>query len=298
MNRPLQRCALAAFALFWAASGRAEIRVENFPIHHALYPEHASSSLLSAVIEEEAGSDGFLGLRTATVFRITVEQLILDRGWDLPEGAELQVGHLLWPDGLLDLRPGAKVFFIVRSGFPEPGDQYVSTVLPRSEDGLPRVRTERQAIRLLEKDLLAQIPAAGSDRQLVALLQTLVPILTRGSVREVEPLLTHGNREVRRAALGALFRVAPTAANARLVADDLRELFTDGPGRACVSPPVPYCELLEELFRSYPYLNPRSRRWGSRWDEEESAEYERLARMVLSSAQLPVPALRLLTVTE
>jgi hypothetical protein len=51
---------------------------------------------------------------------------------------------------------------------------------------------------------------------------------------------------------------------------------------------------MSRLLRTYFFLDPLSRRWGSRWNEEEAVKHERLTRAVTAHAALSPSAVMVL----
>jgi hypothetical protein len=189
----------------------------------------------------------------------------------------------LRPEDLLPKKPGQKVLLILQSDFSEPGDQYLMTVLPRAQDHLAVVTDENEALRLVESELLGQLTPDQPDRRLTALIQALLPVLTPPNTGKLRPFLSHPSATVRRAALGAMMSAAPDAETAQLIGEDLQSFFSRG------------VESPEALFPSYPFLDPRSRRWGSRWSEEEAEAFDRIFELISSHSHLSPAALKLFT---
>jgi len=290
----MKQAALWVVISSFAISAWAHICVDNEPIHHALYPRHADKSVIAAVISESRGQETEGGFTFVHTLVVQVEGIVLDRNWRDQRTAELSAFHLLWPVDLVASRPGERVFLIVRSDFPKKGQQYVASVLPRRGENPPRVATEAAAQRIIEADLLAQVQAEESARRLVALLHELASILTSGGAEAIAPLLSHPNAEVRRSALAATFYATEEDAIALAIAQDLGSFFEKGAGRSCLSDPESYCESMSRLLRTYFFLDPRSRRWGSRWSEEEAVKHARLFKSVTVHATLSPAAMRVL----
>jgi hypothetical protein len=277
-----------------AISAWAHISVENEPVHHALYPQHANKSVVAAVIAELRGQ---LATGDSTFVRtlvVQVDGLVLDRHWPDRRTAELGTYHLRWPLDLVAPRPGARLFLIVRSDFPEKGELYVSSILPRRGTNLPRVATEAEAQGIIAADLLTQVHSEESAKRLVALLNELAPILTSGDAEAVAPLLRHPDAAVRRSALAATLYATEDDAIAQAVARDLGSFFEKGAGRSCLADPEASCAGTRELFRAYFFLDPLARRWGSRWSEEEAIKDTRLFNSVAAHAALSPAAMRVL----
>jgi hypothetical protein len=291
-----------ALALLTTVPVGAELVVSNEPVHHALDPRSAHNSLLAATIVDVVLQTDYFPPEEALT--IDVDQVLLNRGWHGPRRNIIQTSHLLWPEDLLPKKPGQKVLLVLHANFPEQGDQYLSTVLPRAQDNLAVVTDENEALRIVESELLGQLTTNQSDRRLTALIQALLPVLTSPNVGKLLPFLSHPSAMVRRAALGATMNVAPNAKTAQLIGEDLQSFFSRGDARPCLSvsdrcPPTHgSLEPLEALFQSYPYLNPRARRWGSRWREEEAKAFDRIFELISSHSHLSPAVLKLFTMDD
>ena len=251
----------------------------NQAVHHALDPRSGHNSLLAAtIVDVVLQTDYFPPEESLT---IDVDQVLLDRGWDGPRLSVIETSHLDWPEDLLPKKPGQKVLLVLQANFPEQGDQYLFTVLPRAHDNLAVVTDENEALRLIESELLGQLTPDQSDRRLTALIQALLPVLTPPNVGKLRPFLSHPSATVRRAALGATMNAVPDAETAELIGADLQSFF------GSLDP--------QELFQSYPYLDPRARRWGSRWSEEEAEAFDRIFELISSHSRLSPAALKLFT---
>lgn len=229
-----------AFALLTTVPVGAELVGSNQPVHHALDLQYPQSSLLAATLVDVVLRTDYFPPEEAIT--IDVDQVLLDRGWNGPRRSVIQTSNLLWPEDLLPKKPGQKMLLVLHANFPERGDQYLTTVLPRAHDNLAVVTDENEALRLVETELLGQLTPDQSDRRLTALIQALLPVLTSPDVDKLHPFLRHPSATVRRAALGATMNAAPNAETAQLIGEDLQTFFSRGD------------EPLEELFMSYPTL--------------------------------------------
>jgi hypothetical protein len=182
-------------------------------------------------------------LAATPVFREAVSAAGVDPAALLAALAEA----MLWPVDLVAPKAGEKLFLIVRSEYPEPGKEYVFTVLPRREENPRRVATEAEAQRILAADLLAQVQAERSARRLVALLNERAPILARGEAEAIAPLLRHPDAEVRRSALAATLYATEDDASALAIGRDLGSFFEQGAGGSCLAHPEAYCEPMSRL---------------------------------------------------
>jgi hypothetical protein len=270
-----------AFVLLTAMPAGARLVGPNMPVHHALYPGQKCirNSLLAATLVDVAQTEYF---PPEDLLTFDVDQVLLDRGWSGSPRTVINTSNLLWPEDLLPKKPGQKVLLIVQSDFSGPGDQYLMTVLPRAQDHLAVVTDENEALRLVESELLGQLTPDQPDRRLTALIQALLPVLTPPNVGELRPFLSHPSATVRRAALGATMTAAPDAETAQLIGKDLESFFSQGG------------ESTEALFESYPFLDPRSRSWGSSWGDEAEA-YDRICELIFSHSHLSPAALKLFT---
>jgi hypothetical protein len=100
--------------------------------------------------------------------------------------------------------------------------------------------------------------------------------------------------EVRRSALAATLYATEDDASAVAIGQDLGSFFEKGAGGSCLPHPEAYCGPMSRLLRTYFFLDPRSRTWGSRWDEEEAAKHARLTRAVTAHAALSPSAVMVL----
>ena len=282
INKLLFRIALA---LLTTAPAGAQLVGPNQPVHHALDPRGGHNSLLAATLVDVVLQTDYFPPEEGLT--IDVDQVLLDRGWDGPRRSVIQTSNLLWPDDLLPKKPGQKMLLVLQANFPERGDQYLSTVLPRAHDNLAVVTDENEALRLVESELLGQLTTDQSDRRLTALIQALLPVLTPPNVGKLRLFLSHPSAAVRRATLGATMNAAPNAETAQLIGEDLQSFFSRGDA-----------EPLETLFQSYPYLDPLSRRWGSRWSEEEAGAFDRIFELISSHSHLSPAALKLFTTDD
>jgi hypothetical protein len=270
-----------AFVLLTAVPAGAGLVGPNMPVHHALFPGQTCTrnSLLAATLVDVAQTEYF---PPEDLLTFDVDQVLLDRGWNGSPRSVINTSNLLWPEDLLPKKPGQKVLLILQSDFSEPGDQYLMTVLPRAQDHLAVVTDENEALRLVESELLGQLTPDQPDRRLTALIQALLPVLTPPNAGKLRPFLSHPSATVRRAALGATMTAAPDAETAQLIGKDLQSFFSQGG------------ESPEALFPSYPFLDPRSRNWGSSWGEEAEA-YDRICELIFSHSRLSPAALKLFT---
>ncbi len=279
-------------ALATPADGR--IFVTNARVDHALDAEHANTSLLEATITSVRGLERPGGdLVFVEAVGVSVDRVLLDRAWNAERNLELGASSLRWPTELVEPIVGAPVLLLVRTGWRSEGGLRLEAVLPRLRSDLPTAETEAEAVRVVEGELLTLIEAEGSPERLAALLTTAAPILDRSSADRVRPLQMDADPGVGRAARGAIMLAEPGEDVARLIAADVEEFFATGPGRDCLGAEGSGCSL-RQLYRSYPFLDPDSRRWGSRWSEAEARRYEELAALVADRARLPAAANELL----
>jgi hypothetical protein len=259
------------------------------PLQHALYPEHADTSVVCGKVTDLLGP-----LRLASdlilvdEIRVAIASVVLDRDWPSTENdVVLASRHLRWPIEMVDPKEGQNVLLLVGRNLAAAGDYYVETLLPWTGRNLVVATSESEAMGVIERDLLGSLRDTTEVERQVALLRTIAPVLGAEEAPEIEDLLEHSDGRVRRAALGATMYGAPTEGTAGKIGADVTRFFDSLAGSECSRTAAGCSSLIsDELFASYPFLNPRARRWGSRWDEEEAGFYTGLARMVAPHLQL------------
>jgi len=284
-----------AFALLTAVPAGAELYSSSEPANHALDFRRPNISLVAATLVDVAVRTDYFPPEEALT--IDVDQVLLDGGWNLPRRNVIDTSYLIWPDTLVPKKPGQKVLFVLDA---DPyGDLDIATALPRVHDNLAVVTDKKEALRLIESELLSQLTPDQSDCRLTALIQALLPVLTAPNAGKLHPFLSHPSATVRRAALGATMNVAPNAETAQLIGEDLQSFFSQGDATLAPDLCPPEYEFygpLDALFQSYPYLDPTARRWDSIWIEEAVA-FEKIFELISSHSHLS-PAVRKLFASE
>jgi hypothetical protein len=248
----------------------------NQRLDHALYAGHEPKLVVAGRIVEVTTTEREWRPR---VSRIVLEIERVVQGPPSEEGRRLAVDlHSFdWPSALVRPEAGTDCALVLRR---EHGDQLYTVVPVDGAAAVPHARDGEHTMRILTREILSVLAKETSPARQRLLILQVAPILRADEAHGLDAYLKSGDPWLRRAALAALTYATGSEPYLRLAAEDVQRFFSttgeddliDG-----IEPGVRYAAY-PFLFEHYFFLEPRSRRFGSRWDEGEAARNDRLLR--------------------
>lgn len=272
-----------------ATSSFADIRGSNERLDHSIYAEHEPKLIVAGAIAE-IESDEQRGFCSPDVrFRFSVDTVILGSSRYQGQTLDIPASSFAWPSELLPFQEGSKCALVL--GKPWGGEQdafHLFTVVPLTNTALQIAATGEEAKRILEREILNQLEDVDEPERLCALLLQVAPILTRNMADFVVPYSTSSNAWVMRAALCALIYATEEQEHIRRAALDVQQFFParDGNGSSQFA--------RQHFLKYYFFLENRSWRWGSRWNEEEASKHLRILTKMFSTGLISVEVQNLL----
>jgi len=160
-------------------------------------------------------------------------------------------------------------------------DFCVAAVVPGRNRTYPRAADLIAARGVLLDELLAQLPNEPSAiRQRLLLLQ-VAPILTQEKSGAVVSFVTNNDASLRRSAIAALVYATEKQEFLEAAATDIHDFFD----RTLKAKPVDGVDNLGRkvqyhprslLLQDYFFLEPRTWKWGSMWNEREAEKHLRI----------------------
>jgi hypothetical protein len=154
------------------------------------------------------------------------------------------------------------------------------TVVPSSKGRTRTAVDQVDAIHVLEEEILSALKSETSPKRQIAILLQLAPILRQENISTVIPLIDASDPWVKRAALAALIYATEQSNHIGLGASDIRSFFAEESLLSLDSEPA------RRFMENYFFLQNRSWKWGSRWNEEEAAKNFRIWKAILSTGEV------------
>jgi hypothetical protein len=199
-----------------------------------------------------------------------------------------------WPEDLVRQALGSFCVLILDG-------KVLYAVAPAAKGNYRVAADQVEALQILEEGIVNVLRSETSANRQRAMLLQLAPILRRENVSFVRPFLKAEDEWVRRAALAALIYATEDDAYIRLGAADIKGLFTDESLTECWKKQRRLslaCEPAGKFIESYFFLESRSWRWGSRWNEEEADKHLRIWKAILFTGEIPDGAAKLIERTK
>ena len=268
MKPALRLAPLFAFA-FLAASAPAEIQMPNARIDHALSEELDPRLVVAGTIASVQPFESFSFL---------VDSVVLGSPQYRSQTLVVPVSFFAWPAELLPLRAdGPCALVLAKAVGTEPESFYPLSVVPLANPSLPSAADGEQAKAILAREILAQLPDENNPRRQRALLLQLAPILPPDLAESVAPFLESPDPSVVSSALAALVYSTENPEYLRQAALDVLQFLPRSPANPDAPPN------LRPLFESYFFLDPRSWKWGSRWNDDEARKHLRILDALFST---------------
>jgi hypothetical protein len=271
--------------LLAGVSAFANISVKNPRLDHALYPKHPAKLVVAGEIREIRGRAH--GDRELS---FGVEEVILGDPTLAHTSITVPTAAFDWPEDLVSHAAGSFCVLVLDGKRLE-----AVAAAARGHHGVAANQVE--ALRILEEGIVGVLRAEKSAGRQRALLLQLAPILRRENVSSVTPFLKAEDPWVRRAALAGLIYATEDEEYVRLAAADIKGFFADESVTACLKKQKrlsPACGPAGKFVESYFFLESRSWRWGSRWNEEEAGRHRRIWKAILSTGEIPAEAAALI----
>jgi hypothetical protein len=278
-----------AVCLLASANAFANISYGNQRLDHVLYPKHPPKLVVAGEIREIKGR-----MYDDRELSFGVEEVILGDRALAHTSMTVPTAAFNWPEDLVPHAVGSFCILILDG-------KRLEAVAPAAK-GRYRVATNQvEALRVLEEGIVGVLQSETSASRQRAMLLQLAPVLRRENVSSVIPFLKADDPWVRRAALAALIYAAEDAEYVRLAAADIKGFFADESITACLKKQKRLssaCEPAGKFIESYFFLESRSWRWGSRWNDEEAGKHRRIWKAILSTGEISAEAAKLIEGAE
>jgi hypothetical protein len=271
-----KRIAVMVIWLIISVNAIADISHKSRRLDHALYPLHPPKLVIAGEIKEV--KEGPYPRDRELSFEI--ERVILGDQSMAHTEVIVPISAFEWPEVLVPRSSGTYCILVLDT------HRFLYSVVPSSR-GRPRTAADQaDALYVLEEELLQALGSETSPRRQSAILLQLAPILRSDNIATVIPFVEAEDPWVRRAALAALIYAAEQPNYIRLAAEDLKNLFADK------------SSTFEKFIEYYFFLESRSWRWGSRWNEEEAAKHIRIWKAMLRTGEIPSGIAKAIEITK
>jgi hypothetical protein len=266
-------------------SAYAGISFGNARLDHALYPRHPPKLVIAGEIRGIKGQ-----MYEDRELSFDVEEVILGDPSLAHTSVTVPTAAFAWPEDLVRHAVGSFCILVLDG-------KMLTAVAPAAKGDRGVASDQIGALRILEEGIIAVLRAETSANRQRAMLLQLAPILRRENVSSVTPFLKAEDPWVRRAALAALVYATEGDEYVRLAAADIKSVFDDEAVTECWKRQQQLliaCGSAGKLIENYFFLESRSWRWGSRWDEEEAVKHRRIWRAILSTGEIPDESAKLI----
>jgi hypothetical protein len=278
-----------AICFLVSANAFAETSYENQRLDHVLYPKHPPKLVVAGEIKEIKGR-----MYNDRELSFEVENVILGDPTLVHTSINVRTAAFNWPEDLV--RQAVDSFCVlILDG------KMLHAVVPAAKGDCRVAADQVEAVHILEEGIINVLRSETSVGGQSAMLVQLAPILRRENAASVYPYLKAESLWVRRAALAALIYATEDAGYIRLAAADIKAFFADESITACLKKQRRAwraCAPAGKFMKNYFFLESRSWRWGSRWDEEEADKHLRIWRAILSTDEISDATAKLIEWTE
>jgi hypothetical protein len=252
-------------SLMVSVNAFADISYKSFRLDHALYHSHPPKLVIAGEIKQIKKTGPYTREKELS---FEVERVILGDQSLAHTEVFVQIGAFEWPEVLATLSVGAYCILVL-------DNRFLYSVVPSSRGRTRTATDQADALHVLEEELLHALESETSPNRQIAILLQLAPILHSENTAAVIPFVKVSDPWIRRAALAALIYATEQPDYIRLAAEDLKDFSADKSSN------------FEKLIEYYFFLESRSWRWGSRWDEEEAARHIRIWKAMLQTGEIP-----------
>lgn len=261
--------ACAAILLSAGVNSFADISYGNWRLDHALYPQHQPKQVIAGEIKEIKMGQ----FRQDRELSFEVERVILGNPGLAHTRISVPTGSFDWPEALVPHKIGGFCILVLDRDL-------LYTVVPSSKGRTRTAVDQVDAIHVLEEEILSALKSETSPKRQIAILLQLAPILRQENISAVIPLIDASDPWVKRAALAALVYATEQSNYIGLRASDIRSFFAEESPLSLDSEPA------RRFMENYFFLQNRSWKWGSRWNEEEAAKNFRIWKAILSTREV------------
>jgi len=253
----------------------ADIRYKSFRLDHALYPPHPPKLVIAGEIKQV--KEGPYGSDRELSFEI--ERVILGDQSLGHTKVFVPISAFNWPEVLVPLSLGTYCILVL-------DNRFLYSVVPSSRGRTRTATDQADALHVLEEELIRALESEISPSRQIAILLQLAPILRSENTASVIPFVKARDPWIRRAALAALIYATEQPNYIELAAEDLKDIFADKSFK------------FEKFIEYYFFLESRSWKWGSRWDEKEAAKHIRIWKAILLTGKIPSEIAKAIEMTE
>ena len=266
-----------AICLLVGTNAFAEISYGNQRLDHALYPKHSPKLVIAGEIKEIKGR-----MYEDRELSFEIEEVILGAPALAQTMIAVPTAAFNWPKDLVHHAVGSFCILILDK-------KSLVAVVPAAKGNLRATTNQVDALQILEEGIINVLKSEKSVNRQKAILLQLAPILRQENVSSVTPLLQAEDQWVRRAAIAALIYATEDDEYIRLAAADIKGFFADESITNCLKKQKRLslaCEPAGKFMENYFFLESRSWKWGSRWDEEEATKHLRIWKAILSTEEI------------
>ena len=258
-------------------SAFAEISYRNQRLDHALYPKHTPKLVVAGEISQIKGR-----MYDDRELSFDVEQVVLGDPALAHTSITVPTAAFDWPEHLVHHAVGSFCILVLDG-------KMLWSVVPATKGNSGVATDQVGALRILEEGIINVLRSETSANRQRAMLLQLAPILRRENISSITPFLKAEDQWVRRAALAALIYATEGDEYVRLAAADIKGFFADESVTRCLKQQKGLslaCEPVGEFIENYFFLESRSWRWGSRWNDEEASKHLRIWKAILSTREI------------
>jgi hypothetical protein len=263
----------------------AEISYRNQRLDHALYPKHPPKLVVAGEIKEIKGR-----MHEDRELSFDVEEVVLGDPALAHTSITVPTAAFDWPEDLVRYAVGSFCILVLDG-------KMLWAVAPAAKANCRVAADQVEALQIIEGGIINVLQSETSANRQRAMLIQLAPILRRDNVSSVIPFLKSEDLWVRRAALAALIYATEYGEYVRLAAADVRGFFANESVTGCLKKQKRLsaaCEPAGKFIESYFFLESRSWRWGSRWNEEEAGKHLRIWKAIQSTGEISEESAKLI----
>jgi len=278
-----------AICLLISVNAFAEISYGNQRLDHALYPKHPPKLVIAGEIIEIKGR-----MYYDRELSFDVEEVILGDPALAHTLITVPTAAFEWPEELVRHVVGSFCVFILNG-------KRLEAVAPAAKGNYRVAADQVEALQIIEEGIIDVLRSETSLSRQRAMLLQLAPILRRENVASIIPFLKAEDPWVRRVALAALTYATEDDEYIRLTAADINGFFANESLTKCLKKQKRLssaCEPAGKFMENYFFLESRSWKWGSRWNEEEAGKHSRIWKAILSTGEITDETAKLIQGTE
>jgi len=253
----------------------------NSRLDHALYNQYEPRTVVHVTIEKKevdsVDQHHLMRGPNKTVAYFRVKNVILGQESLKDTLVRIETSSFTWPEDLVPYHEKGECILVLNK-YGSDKDYYIVCVVPVYNQLFQKVTTNAEAVPLLEKEILDVLAHEKNPVRQCELIKQVGPVLSKNNAPLLATYATSTNAWLSRSALAAIAYSTEENAVIKLLAADIERFFSEYKENETITnikgtagyAPYPY--YYQHVF----FIEGRSMKEGSRWDENEADRNQRL----------------------